>query len=63
MITTLHCLTSRSPHFPVLLFAYADPGSGALLAQLLVASFVGFLFQIRKITSWFKDRRKDKRQR
>ncbi|HSW49780.1 MAG TPA: hypothetical protein VLH09_06365 [Bryobacteraceae bacterium] len=27
--------------------AYADPGSGALLWQILVAGFVGFLFHVR----------------
>jgi hypothetical protein len=42
-------------------FLYADPGSGALIWQLLVASFVGGLFYIRtfirKITAKMSSRR------
>lgn len=38
------------------LLAYSDPGSGALLLQLLMAGVVGLLFQLRKIIFWFKDR-------
>ena len=38
--------------------AYADPGSGALIVQLLAASFVGGLFFfrkfVRKFVSFFK---------
>ncbi len=34
--------------------AYTDPGSGALLWQLLVAGFFGSLFYLRKLTAWFK---------
>jgi hypothetical protein len=37
--------------------AYTDPGSGALLWQILVAGFVGALFYFRRITSWFKRRK------
>lgn len=37
--------------------AYTDPGSGALIWQMLVAIFAGFLFYIRKITFWLKNRR------
>jgi hypothetical protein len=44
-----------------LAFLYTDPGSGALVWQLLVASFVGGLFYIRsfirKITAKMSDRR------
>jgi hypothetical protein len=44
-----------------LAFLYADPGSGALVWQLLVASFVGGLFYIRsfirKIAAKMSDRR------
>lgn len=40
---------------------YADPGSGALIWQLLVASFVGILFYmrtfIRRITAMMSGRR------
>jgi hypothetical protein len=42
-------------------FLYTDPGSGALVWQLLVASFVGGLFYIRsfirKITAKMSSRR------
>ena len=37
--------------------AYTDPGSGALIWQVLVGGFVGALFYFRKITSWVKGRR------
>jgi hypothetical protein len=44
-----------------LAFLYTDPGSGALIWQLLVASFVGGLFYIRsfirKITAMMSSRR------
>jgi len=44
-----------------LAFLYTDPGSGALVWQLLVASFVGGLFYIRsfirRITAKMSDRR------
>jgi hypothetical protein len=44
-----------------LAFLYTDPGSGALIWQLLVASFVGGLFYvrsfIRKITAKMSSRR------
>ncbi len=39
--------------------AYADPGSGALIWQMLAAGFVGFMFYIRKFTTWFKARKRD----
>lgn len=32
--------------------AYADPGSGALIWQMLIAGFVGVLFYLRKFVSW-----------
>jgi hypothetical protein len=38
------------------LAAYVDPGSGALLWQVLVAGFVGAMFYIRRITRWFRSR-------
>ena len=33
--------------FPNQAFAYVDPGSGALLLQMLIAGFVGALFYLR----------------
>jgi hypothetical protein len=38
--------------------AYADPGSGALLYQLILASIVSVGFHFRKLLCWF--RRDDK---
>ena len=37
--------------------AYTDPGSGALIWQMLVAGFVGAMFYFRRFTSWFRERR------
>ena len=34
--------------------AYTDPGSGALIWQMLVAGFVGAAFYVRKLTSWLR---------
>lgn len=34
--------------------AYTDPGSGALIWQMVAAGFVGAMFYLRKFTSWFK---------
>ncbi len=31
---------------------YADPGSGALLWQLIGSFFIGFLFYFRRIAAW-----------
>jgi hypothetical protein len=39
--------------------AYTDPGSGALVWQMLVAGFVGSLFYIRKFISWLRSGRTD----
>ena len=39
--------------------AYADPGSGALIWQILAAGFVGLMFYVRKFTSWFKTKKKE----
>ena len=39
--------------------AYTDPGSGYLIWQVLAAGFVGLVFQVRKITGWFRSRRRD----
>jgi hypothetical protein len=38
--------------------AYTDPGSGIMIWQILAAGFVGILFQVRKITSWIRGRRR-----
>ena len=37
--------------------AYTDPGSGALIWQMLVAGLVGVSFYFRRITAWFKKRK------
>ncbi len=37
--------------------AYTDPGSGALIWQMLVAGLVGVGFYFRRITAWFKNRK------
>ena len=46
-------LTSQNIH------AYIDPGTGSLLLQVLIASFVGALFLIKiywqKVTAFFKN--------
>jgi hypothetical protein len=39
--------------------AYTDPGSGALLWQMLMAAFVGVMFSLRRMANWFRSRRKD----
>ena len=44
------CLFSAEAH------AYGDPGSGALLWQLLLAAFFGGMFYIRRIVSWVRDK-------
>lgn len=36
--------------------AYADPGSGALLWQILVAGFIGGMFYVRRAIHWLKGR-------
>ncbi|MGD0771798.1 MAG: hypothetical protein ABSC05_03140 [Candidatus Solibacter sp.] len=37
--------------------AYTDPGTGALIWQMLLAGLVGVGFYFRRITSWFKNRK------
>jgi len=37
--------------------AYADPGSGAVLWQLLFASIVSIGFHFRRVRLWFTNRR------
>ncbi len=34
--------------------AYTDPGTGALIWQMLAVGFVGLLVYARKFTAWFK---------
>lgn len=41
------------------LLAYTDPGSGALLWQMLLAGSVSVLFYFRRIRSWFRVKKKD----
>jgi hypothetical protein len=41
------------------LAAYTDPGSGALLWQILVAGFIGAMFYVRKFTKWFRGKTRD----
>ena len=38
---------------------YVDPGSGSLIWQVLAGGFVGLLFQVRKVTKWFRSRKGD----
>jgi hypothetical protein len=38
--------------------AYTDPGTGALIWQMVAAAFVGVVFYLRKFTSWFRTSRK-----
>jgi hypothetical protein len=49
----LMLVTERPAH------AYADPGSGALIWQIVAAGFVGLMFYVRKFTSWFKAKKKE----
>jgi hypothetical protein len=34
--------------------AYTDPGSGALIWQMLAAGFVWLMFYVRRFTGWFR---------
>ncbi len=47
---------------PFRMFAvfYADPGSGALLWQLIGSFFIGFLFYVRRFTRWLTERTGEK---
>jgi hypothetical protein len=40
-------------------FAYTDPGSGALIWQMLAAGFVGAAFYFRRFLTWLKGKRTD----
>lgn len=37
------------------IFAYVDPGFGALIWQAVVAGIVGFLFYLKKTRRWIVD--------
>jgi hypothetical protein len=39
--------------------AYTDPGTGALILQMLAAGFVSAIFYVKKFTNWFKPKKKD----
>ncbi len=39
---------------------YADPGSGALLWQLLGAFFFGLLFYVRRFAAWIRPHKEEK---
>ena len=58
-VTSLYIFNRSDIH--TLAFLYTDPGSGALIWQLLVASFVGGLFYvrsfIRRITAMISGRK------
>lgn len=40
---------------------YADPGSGALLWQLIGSFFIGLLFYFRRFAAWISPHGDDKR--
>jgi hypothetical protein len=39
--------------------AYTDPGTGAMIWQMLAAAAVGVLFYFRRFIGWFKAKKKD----
>jgi hypothetical protein len=42
------------------LYAYADPGSGLLIWQMLLAGVAGALFYLRRLLRWRRDRTEKK---
>ena len=70
-LVKLACFRSLMGIVPLLLLlamteqpaqAYTDPGTGALIYQIVAAGFVGMLFYVRKITSFFQSwRNKDRK--
>jgi hypothetical protein len=38
--------------------AYADPGTGAMVLQMLAAALAGSFFYVRKFTTWLKPGKK-----
>ena len=45
---------------PAHALAYTDPGSGALLWQLLLSGMLGATFYFRRILNWFTSRKNKK---
>jgi hypothetical protein len=41
-------------------YGYTDPGTGALIWQIVMAGAVGALFYVRRFTSWVRLRRRNK---
>jgi hypothetical protein len=41
--------------------AYTDPGTGAMIWQMLAAGAVGLLFYFRKFITWFKTKKKEEK--
>jgi hypothetical protein len=39
-------------------YAYVDPGSGAMFYQIFLAGVIGGLFQLKKLISWVRSRKK-----
>jgi hypothetical protein len=42
--------------------AYTDPGTGALIWQMIAAGFVGVMFYLRRITALFQGKNKDRKE-
>jgi hypothetical protein len=42
--------------------AYADPGSGAMFVQILLAAIIGGLFRIRRVIDRFRGKKNDQEQ-
>ncbi len=42
-------------------FGYTDPGSGVLVWQMLAAGLVGALFYLRKVSHWFKGKKRGRK--
>ncbi len=41
------------------LMAYADPGSGAMFVQVILAAMIGLLFRVRSFISRFRRRKSE----
>ena len=39
--------------------AYTDPGTGAMIWQMMAAAAVGVIFYFRRFLGWFKPKKKD----
>lgn len=42
-------------------YAYADPGSGALIWQILVGASIGVMFYLRAIIRWVRGLRRNRK--